>query len=504
MSRTSRQSLGTVLIRLGVLSLCAALSGECLPAIAQNSSGSLSAIETLIRSKQYDQAVQTAQRQLRQAPTNYRLWTLKAIALSLKGSTSDAVAAFEKALHLSPNYMPALKGEVQLLYGNADERAAPLLERILKTDPGDSTAHEMLAILKRKQGDCNGAVEHFAPITEKLEKHAGSLEAYGDCLVQLKRYTDAVPVFQKLVTALPDQSYPRYDLAVVLISAKQYDLALDALAPLLAANTQDPDVLSLASEVNEALGNTPKAVALLRQAIVLSPSAADYYAAFAALCFDHDSFQTGIRMMDVGLKHLPDNPAIYLSRGLLHAQLAEYDAAEADFRKAEQLDSTQSVSAYALDLAELQKNNPQRALEKVQAQVKEHPESALLNFLLAKLLTDETPSADSAAFKQALDSVQRAVHLEPNLVSAHDLLAKMYLDTGQYDRAVEECHVALQYAPADETATYHLVIALRHMGQKDELPALVKRLSQLHQDSLKKETERKRFQLEVRQVPPGR
>lgn len=476
---------------------------DALSAVAQKSTGSLSAIETLIRSKQYDQAVQAAQKQLRQAPGNYRLWTLKAIALSLKGSTSDAMAAFDKALHLSPNYMPALKGEVQLLYGNANERAAPLLERILKTDPGDATAHEMLGMLKRKQGDCTTAVEHFAAIMEKLEKHAGSLEAYGDCLVQLKRYTDAVPIFQKLVTAVPDQSYPRYDLAVVLVSAKQYDFALKALAPLLAANTQDPDVLSLASQANEVLGNTVQAVTLLREAIVLSPATADYYAAFAALCFDHDSFQTGIRMMDVGLEHLPDNPAIYLSRGLLHAQLAEYDAAEADFQKAEQLDSTQSVSAYALDLAELQKNNPQRAIENVQAQVKEHPDSALLNFLLAKLLMDETPSADSTAFKQAMDSIHRAVQLKPDLVGAHDLLAKMYLSIGQYDRAVEECHVALQYAPADETATYHLVIALRHMGQKDELQALVKRLSQLHQDSLKKETERKRFQLEVRQGPPG-
>jgi tetratricopeptide (TPR) repeat protein len=300
-------------------------------------------------------------------------------------------------------------------------------------------------------------------------------------------------------------------LAVVLVVTKQYDLALKVLTPL-ATSTQDPDVLSLASETNEALGNTPEAVKLLRQAIYLSPSTADYYASFAGLCYDHDSFQTGIQMMNIGLEHLPDSPTIYLSRGLLHAQLAEYDAAEADFRKAEQLestqntrqsDSTQSLSAYALDLTEMQKNNPQRALEQVQAQLKQHPNSPLLNFLLAKLLMNETPTAESPAFEQAVDSVHHAVQLKPDLVPAHDLLASMYMSTGRYDLAIQESRIALQYAPNDESATYHLVIALRHTGQKDELPALVNRLSQLHQDLLKKETERKRFLLQIGETPPG-
>jgi len=497
----SHARLGRMLIQRGGLLLCAVLA--CTSVSAVQNTRDLSTIENLIRSRQYDRAVQAARKQLRQTPGNYRLWTLEGIALSLNGSAPDAISAFEKALRLSPNYLPALKGEVQLLYISGDKRAIPLLEQILKTDAADSTAHEMLATLKRKQGDCTGAVAHFAVIADKLDKHAGSLEAFGDCLVQLQRYTEAVPVFEKLVAAVPEQSYPRYDLALVLVSAKQYDLALQAITPLVAAQTRDPEVLSLASEINETLGNTLQAVELLRQAIVLSPSTPDYYVSFATLCLDHDSFQTGIQMMDVGLQNAPGSAALYLSRGLLHAQLAEYDAAEVDFRKAEQSDSRQSLSAYALDLAEMQKNNPQRALEQVQAQVKEHPESPLLNFLLAKLLMDGTPASDSTEFKQAMQSVQRAVQLKPDLVDAHDLLASMYMSTGKYDRAVDESRISLNYAPADESATYHLLIALRHTGHKDELPALVKRLSQLHQDSLKKETDRKRLRLEIVQAPPA-
>jgi len=485
-----------------MLALCILGAAAHFPACAQLGADRAQAVEALIRSKQYDEAVQAAQLQLHQRPNDFRLWTLKGIALSLEGSTSKAIAAFDKAILLSPDYPPALKGEVQLLYRSADGRAIPLLERILKNDPKDVTAHEMLATLYRNKGNCVGAVDQFGAIPGTVEKHAASLEADGYCLTQLKRYNEAAPVFEKLAALLPDEAYPKYDLAVVLVTAKQYDAGLKALDPLITANTLDPDVLSLASEANEALGNTPKAVLFLRQAIVLSPSTSDYYVSFAALCLDHDSFQTGIDMMNVGLEHVPDSAAIYLSRGLLHAQLAEYDAAESDFKKAEQLDSTQSLSSYALDLSEMQKNNPERALAQVQSQLKAHPDSPLLNFLLAKLMMNQTSAADSAAFRQAMDSAKRAVKLKPDLVDAHDLLASMYMSSGQYDLAIEQSRIALKYAPADEAATFHLVISLRHVGQKEELPALVRRLSQLHQDSLKKETDRKRYRLELVQAPP--
>jgi tetratricopeptide (TPR) repeat protein len=467
----------------------------------QQATSPVALVEDFIRARQYDEAVEFTQRQLRIRPNDFHMWTLQGIAFSLEGRSKDAVGAFDKALQLSPGYAPALKGEVEVLYTAGDKRAIPLLQRILQADSSDATAHEMLATLYGKQGDCSKALEHFAPIQEVIDNDPTALTEEGYCLAQLQRYEEAAPVFEKLTTLLPDQDYPKYDLAVVLVSAKQFKAALDALAPQLAAAKRDPDVLSLAAEAYEALGNTPQAVSLLRQAIVLSPSVPNYYISFAEICLDHDSFQAGVDMMTVGLKFVSNNPAIYMSRGVLHAQLGEYEAAETDFRSAEKLDSGLSLSSYALDLSEMQRNNPDQALHQVQIQLKKDPQNALLDYLLAKLLMNQSPAADSSTFKQAMDSLQRAIKLKPDLADAHDLLADIYMTEGKYDLAIEQSRIALQYAPDDEAATYHLVIALRHAGHKEELPALVKHLSQLHQDALKKETDRKRFRLELTNAP---
>jgi len=471
----------------------------------QQTKVSIASIESLIRSQEYDQALQLTRSALHETPNDFRLWTLEGIVLSINGSNQDALIAFDRALSLSPNYVAALKGKVQLLYQTQDKRAIPLLEKILKADPKDGTAREMLAILEGKQGKCQAAIGHFLLSAEVIASHPYSLEVYGYCLEQTKQPQKAISVFEQLAALLPQQTYPKYDLAVLLVETKQHDAALRVLEPLLAADQSDPDLLSLASEAYEAAGDTPKAVSLLRQAIVLSPATASYYSAFALLCLDHESFQVGIDMINAGMQRISDNSSLYISRGLLYAQLAQYDEAEADFKTAERLDSAQSLSSYAMDLAELEKNHPDKALLEVRSQLKAHPDSPLHHYLLAKLLAKGGYDNPSEATREAISSALIAVRLKPDFVEARDLLASLYFASGQYRLVVEQSQLALHYAPSDQSAMYHLIMALRHSGQsgdRDKIQALVKRLSESQQASRQKDTDRKRFKLIEQQPVP--
>lgn len=362
----------------------------------------------------------------------------------------------------------------------------------MSADPGDETAHEMLAVLEEKQGNCRAANEHFVLSENTTQTHPQSLEAYGYCLVQTKQPEKAVPVFERLAALLPEKTYPKYDIAVALIEAKQNEAALRILEPMLAVDQSDPDILSLASEAYEATGNTPKAVSLLRQAIVLKPATPSYYVAFARLCLDHDSFQVGIDMIDAGLTHVSNDPSLYISRGLLYAQLAQYDKAEADFNKADQLDSEQSLGSYFSDLAEISRNNPEKALSDVRSQLRAHPDSPSLHYLLAKLLWNRSGTTD-----EAIASAFQALKLKPDMVEARDLLASIYIQTEKYDLAMQQCRLALKDAPSDQSAMYHLIIALRHSGPdgQREIPTLVKQLSDLKQNARQLETEQKTFKL---------
>ncbi len=477
-------------------SLIAGFVLACILSVgAQDAKVSISAIESLIRSQQYDRALSELKLALRGNPDDFKLWTLQGICLALQGNDSQAIVAFDHAIRISPNYTPALKGEVQILYKTGDKRAIPLLERMLTSDPGDVTGHEMLAMLEKRVGDCREAVSQFLLSKEAIANHPAALEAYGYCLFKLDRTADAIPVFRQLVPLLPGRAYPSYDLAVLLVAAHNNEEAIKVLEPLLTPDQTDPDILSLASQAYEATGNTPKAVELQRQAIVLNPTDPVNYVMFAVLCLTHDSFRVGIDMLNAGLNRIPNNSSLYLSRGVLYAQLAEYDKAEADFKMAEQLDTTESIGAYAGDLTILQKNDPDTALARVRAQLKVHPESPLLHLLLAKLIMNKTPDPQSPAFKEAMENASAAAKSKPDLVDAHNELADIYMSLNQYDRAIKECRTALQYDPSNEAATYHLMISLRHSGHKEDLQPLVQRLSEIHQESLKHETDLKKYRL---------
>jgi hypothetical protein len=110
----------------------------------------------------------------------------------------------EKALRISPQYAPALKGEVQILYDQGDNRAIP---RILKEGPRDQTAHEMLALLERTTDRCDPAVVHFAASQDATET-TPSLEAYGSCLVQLEEVSGCHSGIRKAHRASSESCVP--------------------------------------------------------------------------------------------------------------------------------------------------------------------------------------------------------------------------------------------------------------------------------------------------------
>ena len=335
------------LLSLGTFLLLASIITSALAA-------QVVSIESAIRNRQYDEALSMADSVLQKDPGNYRVWALKGIALSLKGETPPALEAFQRSLALSPEYPPAMEGEAELLYQAGDKRAIPLLQAILKVNPADLTAHEMLGVAQAKQENCDGAIPQFQLVEKTVASHPESLEWYGYCLMRDKHFAQSVTAFEQLVKLLPEKPYARYDLALVQTLAGKNEDAIGTLQPLLSGETAEPDVVSLASEAYEAAGDTPKAVSFLRRAIVLQPGNPDFYVRFAGLCLSHDSFEAGLHMVNAGLKNLPKEPSLYIMRGLLYGQLTQYDKAEQDFETAEKLNPAGATSAYALALTEIQ------------------------------------------------------------------------------------------------------------------------------------------------------
>jgi tetratricopeptide (TPR) repeat protein len=451
-----------------------------------------------LRAKDFEAAVRLSREALAKSPSDPQLWTLQGIGLSADKHNPEALAAFHHALRISPDYLPALEGAAQIAYEAGDKEAEPLLRRIVRLQPGEQTSHAMLGALASKEGNCPQAVGDFEQSGPLLESQPAAMKQYGVCLIAVKQTAKGVSVFQKLVESHPEDARARRDLAALELKVGKPQEALTTLKPLL-VSAPDTGAMQLAAAAYEANGETPAAVKLLRDAIVEDPRNVALYVDFANIAFSHQSFRTGIEMINTGINLQPNAAPLYLARGVLYVQLADFDRAEADFEKAEELDPHQSISAAAQGMAveEQNQNDPDRALAVVKAKLAKRPDDAFLLYLQAAILAQKAPATGSPEFLQAMRSAKKAVALQNSLVRAHDVLAKLYLQSGQTEASISECQEALRHDPKDQTALYHLIVGLRKADRKAEIPDLLKRLAAARQDATKVEAEQNRYKLVV-------
>jgi tetratricopeptide (TPR) repeat protein len=481
---TSRKFLAVLLLAL--------LSG-----VFAQTADRVASIVSALRTRDFDKAIQLLEPALKESPSNPQLWMFQGVAHAGKGDKKSALASFQSALKVSPDYLPALEGAAQLEYDAGSAAAVPHLQHILRLRPEDPTSHAMLAVLAYKKRDCVTAVRHFEQSGSLMDSQPGALQEYGACLMDLKQTDKAVPVFRRIVASHPEDPRAIRGLAAVQLQAGEPHDALATLQPLLQTDSPEVSTMQLAAAAYEANKDTPNAVKLLHEAIVKDPRNIALYVDFADIAMAHQSFQAGIDMVNAGLKLQPNAAELYLARGVLYVQLADYEKAQTDFEKAEELDPRQGLSAAAQGMVAEEQNqsDPDRALATVRSKLAKKPGDALLWSLQAAILLQKAPAPGRPEFEQAVRSAKKAVALQPSLAVAHNTLAKLYLQSGQNTLAVKECRLVLHENPTDQTALYHLILALRKTNDRAEIPDLLKRLAKARQEATKEEAERNRYKL---------
>lgn len=467
-------------------------------AFAQDQEQRIEAIASALRASEYSRAVEMTRAALKESPNNAQLWAMQGAGYAGEGNKPEALASYRAALKISPDYLPALHGAVQIEYDAGSAEAIPLLRHLLRLHPADQTSHGMLAVLEYQQGNCADAVIHFKEAGALFDSQPDGLHAYAACLVKLKQFDRAAEIFQRTLALKPEDGRERRLLAAIQLMAHQPQDALATLQPLLRASDPDAATLELAATAYEDSKDTPQAVATLRQAILLDPQNVNLYVDFANISSAHVSFQVGIDVVSDGIGQLPKAAPLYLARGVLYVQLGQYDKAEADFETAHELDPKQSLSSAAQGLLAEQENDLDHALATVQSRLVHKPNDPVLLYLRADFLSQKGVEPGTPDFQLAMRSAKESVSLRPGLSGARTVLAKLYLQAGNYREAVEQCRKALEQDPKNQTALYHLIQGLRKAGDerdRREIPDLLKRLAQLRKQTAHEESERYQYKL---------
>jgi tetratricopeptide (TPR) repeat protein len=458
-------------IMTGFLSVGVAVLGQTAP------SGDAAAI-TALQSGQFEKAIEMADAALANAPHDCLMLTIRALALKDSGKRTEGLQSFQYAVNVCPAFLPGLKGLAEMQYAEHSSDATATLDKILKLDPNNETSHAMLATIDARSGDCSAAVEHFSKAEKLVASSPPAMNQYGACLIATGESERAKPILQ---TALQNRNSrgDRLLYAYACWQAKDYTEGAAALSPLLQGATPDPEAMTLAARIAESSGDTPRAVALLQQAIAAKPDDVRNYLIFAEISFNHASFKVGVDMLNAGLRRLPQNAQLYVARGVLEVQQSGFEDALADFREAHQLDPALSLAGDAIGIMLDQRHQTAESLAAYAQQAKAHPDDALVQYLYAEALSQSNPEGSVPNDVAALEAARRAVKLEPDYQPALDLLCQLEFRAGNIDAALKFARRAVARNPEDEAALYQELMAYRRLGKKDEVNELVAKMKQV-------------------------
>jgi tetratricopeptide (TPR) repeat protein len=465
-----------------------------IAALAQDRPSSRGEVVSALRRGDNQSALSLAEKALKNTPRDCSLLSLQGVAYMGLQQQQPALGAFRRALTFCPEYLPALEGAAQIEYQRDTSRAVPLLERILKLQPENPTANAMIATALRANGKCPEALSHYRSASTLFTRQPALQQGYGSCLAVTGDLKSALVHYVDLLNSKPS-GVIRYDVALLQWKTHANDEALATLTPMLGGKPEGP-VLALASKIHEERGETPQAVSLLREAILVAPDDIDNYLDFASIAFAHKSFQVGIDVLEAGIKRLPKAAALYVARGVLEVQLSKSEAAIADFEQAHRLDPQMSFAVDAIGIMHSQQHEESLSLGIFQEQARLHANDPLLQYLLAEQLSNSASGDQGENLRAAIAAAVRATTLDPNYKAAHDLLAVLYVRAQEPQLAIQQAELALAQDPNDQSALYQEMIALRNSGRKDQIQSLTARFNDARKSNAKRQQDTDRYRLQ--------
>jgi len=451
-------------------------------------------IQTLIREKQFDKALNAVESLEKKQPKNPATFILKGIVYLAKSDFANARKSFEQALELDATSFAATSGLAQLdvleknpeaarqrfnailakdktnapaMMGLAGVAAATgqeseyvaWLEKAAQAEPSAVRPRVLLANYYLQKKDVQRALTMAREAQTANPSDAQALDLLGTAQLAAGERESAVVTYGKLALAIPTNPVAHYKLATAQAGVKKFDAAKVSLKKALALKPDylDAEILLVSAELG--MGHYQEAMTIAQQIQKQQPESPAGLVLQGDVLMAQKQFAPALKAYEKALAINNDIGSVVIK---MHYVLSEGgNAKEADARLVRWLKDHPGDVAVRAYLASSYTSTAQnkQAIEQYQVILQNDSKNILALNNLAWLYQQEKDP-------RALATAEQAYLLRPDSADIMDTLGWILVEQGDTARGLKLLKAASEKAPASTSIRYHWAAALAKSGDK--------------------------------------
>ena len=324
----------------------------------------------------YASAERGFQTVLRQEPNQIAALANLGVIYSRTSRADLAISAYRKALHLSPDDQPILLN-LGLVYlkQEAHAKALPYFERVVKLDPSNLQARQLLAVSRAYTGQVEPAIQELESLHKAAPRDENILFLLGFCYLKDRNPDRAKLIFQEMFDSA-GPSRAQFLLGRADYEATQFSEAEAAFREVLRIDPKFPGVHLELGKVYISLRRNDDAFRELSLALQEQPGDSDASYFLGGLLIQQGRDAEGIPYLERAKAAKPDFWAPYYYLGKASLRMDRPAEAATLLRRAVELNPDDASAFYDLSRA-LQASGRTEEARRAMVRVRELREAAL-------------------------------------------------------------------------------------------------------------------------------
>ena len=308
----------------------------------------------------------------------------------------------------------------------------------------------------------------------------------GITLTRSGRFSEAIPHFRSARGHVSDEYAAEFNLALCYVGVGQFSQAIFILDQLRSGSHNNASVENLLSQAYEGNDQPKEAFKAFQRAAALTPKDEKLYLLVEAAFMEKQDYAEGLRVVEAGLRNLPDSARLHYELGYALWQLEEPGMAKPEFEHATALAPRSAIGYLAAAQQDFMLDDVTQAVKIARAGISEGFADYQLLCLLGDALIHNGASPGKPEFAEAKQALERSVAARPNYASSQIALGRILLEEEHIDAAIDHLELGRKLAPLNPTPCVLLATAYRKRGRIAQAQAMLAIVGKLNEEQARR------------------